>query len=91
MFLQGQVVIPEWVDDLDSFCEWRLADDSPTNHKINQPPFECDKKAFFGDYIGIDAFGGRVVAAFQHFADKKLVLSAAIFDFQPGRQELRGK
>ena len=61
------------------------------NHKINQPPFECDKKAFFGDYIGIDAFAGRVVAAYQHFADKKLVLSAAIFDFRPGTQEVRGE
>ncbi len=61
------------------------------NHKIAQEPFECVKGAFFGDYIGIDAFGGRVVAAYQHFANKKLVLSAAVFDFQPGTQEVRGE
>ena len=30
------------------------------NHKIKQEPFECQPKTFFGDYIGVDAFGGRV-------------------------------
>lgn len=58
------------------------------NHKINQEPFACDKKAFFGDYIGIDAHGGRVVAMYQHFTKgPNLAISAAIFDFKKGMQE----
>lgn len=58
------------------------------NHKINHEPFDCQKNAFFGDYIGIDAFGGRVVAAYQHFTPtKSLAISAAIFNFQPGTQD----
>jgi hypothetical protein len=62
------------------------------NHKINHEPFECQKGAFFGDYIGIDAFGGRVVAAYQHFtADKKLAISAATFNFKQGTQEVQAE
>jgi hypothetical protein len=58
------------------------------NHKINQEPFACHKAVFFGDYIGIDAYGGRTVAMYQHFVDaKRLALSAAIFDFKLGTQE----
>ncbi len=34
VFLMGQIVIPGWVDDLDSFCEWRTSDDSPRNGEI---------------------------------------------------------
>jgi Uma2 family endonuclease len=30
LFIQGQVVIPEWVADLDSFCRWRLSEHAPT-------------------------------------------------------------
>ena len=60
------------------------------NHKINQEPFACTPAAFFGDYLGIDALGGRVVVAYQHFTDcKKLAISAAVFDFKPGGQEVR--
>jgi hypothetical protein len=62
------------------------------NHKIDHEPFECQKGAFFGDYIGIDAFHGRVVAAYQHFtADKKIAISAAIFNFKQGTQEVRAE
>jgi hypothetical protein len=58
------------------------------NHKINQEPFACDKKVFFGDYIGIDAYGGRVVAMYQHFIDEpNVAVSAAIFDFKKGTQD----
>jgi hypothetical protein len=60
------------------------------NYKINHEPFECDPRAFFGDYLGIDAHGGRVVVAYQHFMDtKKLAISAAVFEFEPGRQSAR--
>lgn len=58
------------------------------NHKINIEPFECDKAVFFGDYSGIDAYGGRVVPIFMHFVGKReLAVSVAIFDFKPGTQE----
>ena len=60
------------------------------NHKINQEPWECQQGAFFGDYLGIDAHGGRVVAMWQHFtAPGRLAISAAIFDFKHGSQETK--
>jgi Uma2 family endonuclease len=27
VFVQGEIVIPDWVTDLDSFCRWRLTDE----------------------------------------------------------------
>lgn len=58
------------------------------NHKISQEAFACDRSAFFGDYNGIDAYGGRVVCMWQHFtAPGRLAVSAAIFDFKRGSQE----
>ena len=51
--------------------------------KIDIPPFKCDPSVFLGDYIGVDAFDGRVVATLPHFIEpKKIVLSAAIFEFK---------
>lgn len=58
------------------------------NYKINLEPFECNKGVFFGDYSGIDAYGGRVMPIFMHFVGKReLAVSVAIFDFKPGAQE----
>ncbi len=58
------------------------------NHPINQAAFETQHAGFLGDYIGIAAFGGRVVAVYPHLADgKQLVLSAAVFRFRMGTQE----
>jgi len=58
------------------------------NYRINQKPFECNSKIFFGDYSGIDAYDGYVVPAFMHFISKKnLAISAAIFHFKPGTQK----
>jgi Uma2 family endonuclease len=34
VFVQGQIVIPDWVDDLDSFCHWRLSEDAPEQGEI---------------------------------------------------------
>lgn len=53
----------------------------------------CDRSGFFGDYNGIDAYGGRVVAAFPvlpatHDLKTQFVL-AAVADFRPGTQEFR--
>ncbi len=59
------------------------------NHKINQEPFASSKGVFFGDYLGIDALGGRVIVAYQHFEGKTVPISAAIFDFKVGTQEAK--
>jgi hypothetical protein len=60
------------------------------NHRINQEPFVCQKGAFFGDYLGIDAYGGRVAALYMHYTDpKSLAISSAVFDFEPGTQHAR--
>jgi hypothetical protein len=58
------------------------------NHKIDQEPFACNDKVFFGDYSGIAAYAGRVVPIFMHFIDDtKLAVSVALFHFRPGTQE----
>lgn len=58
------------------------------NHKVDQEPFACHRGVFFGDYIGIAASQGRVVAAYSHFLNRaQLALSAAVFRFKPGTQE----
>ncbi len=45
-------------------------------------PFAPNPDVFFGDYLGIDARGGRVAIAFMHFTTPKTTaLSSAIFDF----------
>lgn len=56
------------------------------NYAIDrQPEFKCAPGSFFGDYIGIDAFSGRVAIAYMHnLAAKELAVSAAIFEFKPG-------
>jgi hypothetical protein len=58
------------------------------NHPVKQPPFAVEGRPFMGDYIGIDARGGRVVACYPHVVEGKIVLSAALFRFKPGTQEL---
>jgi hypothetical protein len=58
------------------------------NYRIDQEPFACEKDVFMGDYIGISAIGGRVVAAYCHLLGKKqTTLSAAVFQFKLGTQE----
>jgi len=58
------------------------------NYRIDQEPFTCDKEVFMGDYIGIAALGGKVVAAYCHLPEKKTTaLSAAVFQFKLGTQE----
>ena len=45
--------------------------------------FETSPDVFFGDYLGVDAYGGRAVVVFQHFTSSSTVaLSAALFRFQ---------
>lgn len=61
------------------------------NHPLGLAPFECAPYLFFGDYIGIDAFDGKVVAAFGHCPiPSQLVISAALFSFASGQQTRAG-
>lgn len=60
------------------------------NHRVPQVAFDCCETTFFGDYNGIDAVGGRVVAAFPVLTasgDQRVL--AAILRFRPGTQELQ--
>ena len=60
------------------------------NHEVKQESFEFQEGVFFGDYSGIDAHGGLVVAMYPHFVgNRKLAISAAVFRFDPGTQQLR--
>ena len=62
------------------------------NHKLPVPAFDCcdHRSPFFGDYNGIDAYGGRVVAVFPVLtADGQQKVQAAVATFRPGTQELR--
>ncbi|MGF1578448.1 MAG: sialidase family protein [Gemmataceae bacterium] len=58
------------------------------NYRVKQKPSEFRPVLFFGDYNGIAARGGRVVAVYPHFTGKKSIeVSAAVFRFQPGTQK----
>jgi hypothetical protein len=58
------------------------------NYKIDQPAFDCNPKIFFGDYTGIDAYGGKVVPIYMYFKNiNELGVNAAIFTFKPGTQD----
>ncbi len=52
--------------------------------------FECNPNVFFGDYIGIDAYDGRVaITAMKFTANKKLALASAVFDFELGKLDAK--
>ncbi len=65
------------------------------NYKINQAPFNCSKKLFFGDYIGIDAYNGEVITTYMFFKNEDIngkprpgtAVNSAIFHFKPGSQQ----
>jgi hypothetical protein len=61
------------------------------NHTVPVPAFDCcDRSGFFGDYNGIDAYDGRVVAAFPVLtADGTQKVQAAIARFRTGTQDFR--
>jgi Uma2 family endonuclease len=44
IFLQGEVLIPDWVEDLDSFRRWRLSESAPDKGEI----------AFLDSYLWVD-------------------------------------
>ena len=60
-----------------------------TNHRVNRPPFPSNDAVFYGDYLGVDAHGGRVAAIYPVVVDTPngLILEAAVFRFKPGSQE----
>ena len=50
----------------------------------------CARSSFFGDYNGIDAYGGRVIAAFPVLTTTgQQKVQAAVARFRPGTQELQ--
>jgi hypothetical protein len=61
------------------------------NYPVPMTPFDCcESSAFFGDYNGIDAYGGRVVALFPVLTGGgQQKVQAAIATFHTGTQNLR--
>ena len=61
------------------------------NYPLPVTPFDCcEKSAFFGDYNAIDAYGGRVVAAFPVLTTMgQQKVQAAVAIFAPATQELQ--
>jgi hypothetical protein len=55
-----------------------------TNVRVERPAFPSDPRVFYGDYLGIDAHGGRVAVIYPVVVDtaNRLVLESAVFDFR---------
>jgi hypothetical protein len=62
-----------------------------THYKLNPDAYDLSKLGFFGDYLGIDTYGGRVAVLWMHPLDatKKLGISSAVLDFEPGTHAAR--
>jgi hypothetical protein len=59
------------------------------NHTVPVEPFDCcAASSFVGDYNGLDAFGGRVVAVFPTLHGAVQRIMAAVMRFRPGTQTL---
>jgi hypothetical protein len=60
-----------------------------TNHAVPLAPFDCcASSSFVGDYNGIDAYGGRVVAVFPVIAGDGQRIMAAVMRFRPSAQTM---
>src|SRR5262249_8998331 len=59
--------------------------------KLNTDAYDLNKLGFFGDYLGLDAYAGRVAILWMHpLADSKnLGISSAVLDFEPGTHKRR--
>jgi Uma2 family endonuclease len=83
VFVQGQLIIPAWVEDLDSFRRWRLSEDAPENGEI----------AFLDSYIWVDLTmeefltHNQVKAAFD-YAIMSVVNPASLGRYVPDRMLL---
>jgi hypothetical protein len=55
-----------------------------TNMRIDRPPFPSDDRVFYGDYLGVDAHGGRVAVIYPVVVEtsNRLVLESAVFHFR---------
>jgi hypothetical protein len=62
-----------------------------SHRSLNADAYELSKLKFFGDYLGIDAHGGRVAVLWMHPVDgsRRLGISSAVLDFEPGTQQAR--
>jgi len=84
VFVQGRIVIPDWVDDLDTFCRWRLSEDAPEQGEL----------AFLDTAIWVDLSmeefltHNQVKAAFD-FGIMSVVQPAALGRYVPDRMLLR--
>ena len=59
------------------------------NHAVPMDPFDCcTESGFVGDYNGVDAYGGRVVAVFPVITGRQQRIMAATMRFRPGTQTL---
>ncbi len=60
-------------------------------YKLNEEAYDLSKLGFFGDYLGLDCYGGRAAILWMHPMDntKRLGISSAVFDFEPGTQDAR--
>lgn len=56
------------------------------HHKLNDEAYDLSKMGFFGDYLGLDCYAGRVVVLWMHpiGKTKQLGISSAVLDFEPG-------
>lgn len=52
------------------------------NHRVNRPPFPSNDGLFYGDYLGIDAHGGRVAIIYPVIVDSQTILETAVFQFE---------
>src|SRR5579871_3179772 len=59
--------------------------------KLNAEPYDLNKLGFFGDYLGLDCYGGRVAALWMHPVDgaRMLGISSTVLDFEPGTLQER--
>ena len=83
VFVQGQVVIPDWVDDLETFRRWRLSEDAPVRGEI----------AFLDSYLWVDLSLGEFlthnqVKAAYDFAVMSVVNSESLGRYVPDRMLL---
>jgi hypothetical protein len=60
------------------------------NRRLPVEPFDCcAASTFVGDYNGLDAYGGRVVAVFPVIVGGEQRIMAAVMRFRPGTQVLQ--
>jgi len=61
------------------------------HYQLNERAHDLNKMGFFGDYLGLDSYGGRVAVLGMHPMDdsSKLGISSFVLDFKPGTQQAR--